>query len=177
MSIKFHRSVNLLSVCNSLSQMFHLRQEVFLLNIWSYGNLDFCGGIRSSAEETCTYLLTYSMVQSPYWEAKGFAANQEIPRISWNPKVHYRPHKRPSPVSILGQPNPVHKSTSHLLEIHPNIIHPSMPSSSQWFYFLPVSKPWPYTPHILTHTSHVPNPSHSSLFYHSQNIGWGVQII
>jgi len=30
-------------------------------------------------------------------------------------------------LSILGQPNPVHIPTSHLLEIHPNIIHPSTP--------------------------------------------------
>ena len=72
------------------------------------------------------------MVQSPSWEANWFAASQEIPRISRNPKVHYRTHKRPPPVSILGQPNPVHVPTSHLLEIHPNIIHSSMPRSPQW---------------------------------------------
>jgi len=52
-------------------------------------------------------ILTYSIVQSPSWEANWFAASQEIPRISWNPKVHYRTHKRPPPVSILGQSNPV----------------------------------------------------------------------
>ena len=48
------------------------------------------------------------MVQSPSWEANRFAASQETRRISRNPKVHYRTHKRPPPVSILGQPNPVH---------------------------------------------------------------------
>ena len=70
-----------------------------------------------------TYLLTYSMVQSLSWEANWFAASQEIPRISRNRKVNYRTHKRPPPVSILGQPNPVHIPTFHLLENHPNIIH------------------------------------------------------
>ena len=72
------------------------------------------------------------MVQNPSWEANWFAASQEIPRISRNPKVHYRTHKPSPPVSILGQPNPVHIPTSYLLEIHPNIIHPSTPRSPQW---------------------------------------------
>ena len=72
------------------------------------------------------------MVQSSSWEANWFAACQEIPCISRNPKVHYRTHKRPPPVSILGQPNPVHIPTYHLLEIRPNIIHPSKPRSPQW---------------------------------------------
>ena len=79
-----------------------------------------------------TYLLTYSMVQSPSWEANWFAASQEIPQTSRNPKVHYRTHKRPPPVSILGQPKPVPIPTSHFLEIHSNIIHPSTPRSPQW---------------------------------------------
>jgi hypothetical protein len=39
--------------------------------------------------------LTYSMEQSPSWEANWFAASQEIPRILWNPKVPHRTHKRP----------------------------------------------------------------------------------
>ena len=77
-------------------------------------------------------VLTYSMVQSLSWEANWFAASQEIPRISRNPKVHCRTHKRSPTVSILGQPNPVHIPTSHLLEIHPNIIHPSTPRYPQW---------------------------------------------
>ena len=79
-----------------------------------------------------TYILTHSTVQSPSWAANCFAASQEIPRISRNPKVHYRTHNRPPPVSILRQPNPVHIPTSHLLQIHPNIIHPSTPRSPQW---------------------------------------------
>jgi len=94
------------------------------------------------------------MVQSPSWEANWFAASPEIPRISRNPKVHYRTHKRPPPVSILGQHIPVHILTSHLLEIHPNIIHPSTPRFPQWFLpsgfptktlFIP--SPHPYAPH------------------------------
>jgi len=70
------------------------------------------------------------MVQSPSWAANRFAASQEIPLISRNPKVHYRTHKRPPPVSILGQPNSVHIPTSDFLKIRPNIIHPytSVPS-------------------------------------------------
>ena len=78
------------------------------------------------------YLLTYSMVHSPSWEANWFAASQVIPRISQNPKVHYRTKKRPPPLSILGEPHPVHIPTSHFLETNPNIIHQSKPRSPQW---------------------------------------------
>jgi len=50
-------------------------------------------------------LHTYSMVQNPSWEANWFAASQEIPHISRNPKVHYRTHKRP-PFFMLRDASP-----------------------------------------------------------------------
>jgi len=48
------------------------------------------------------------MVQSPSWEANSSSANQEIPRILWNPKFRYRVHKSTPPVPILSLINPVH---------------------------------------------------------------------
>ena len=102
------------------------------------------------------------MVQSPSWEANWFAASQEIPRISQNPKVHYRTHKRPPPVPILGKPNPVHIPTSHLLEIHPNIIHPSTPRPlPQWSPSHRFPHQDPIHPPLLTYTRHMPSPSHT----------------
>ena len=80
--------------------------------------------------DTLSNLLTYPTVQSPSWAANWFAASQEIPRISRSPKVRYRTHKCPPPVSILGQANPVLIPTSHLLEIHLNIIRPSTPKNT-----------------------------------------------
>ena len=112
-----------------------------------------------------TYLLTYSMVQSPSWEAKWFAASQEILRISRNPKAYYRTYKRPPLVPFLGQPNPVHIPTSHLLEIHPNIIHPSTPRSPKWFLSVPFPHQDPIHPPLLTHTRHIPSPSPEQAFH------------
>ena len=40
-------------------------------------------------------------MQGPSWAADWFAASQEIPRISRNPKVHHRTHKRTPPIIII----------------------------------------------------------------------------
>ena len=48
------------------------------------------------------FYITYSMEKSPSWEANQFAASQEIPRILWNPKVHYRVDKSPPPDLIIS---------------------------------------------------------------------------
>ena len=58
-----------------------------------------------------------------------------------------------------------HIPTSHLLEIHPNIIHPSTPRSPQWSLSPRFHDQDPIHPPLLTHTRHMPNPSHSSRFF------------
>jgi hypothetical protein len=105
-----------------------------------------------------TYLLTYSMVRSPSWEANWFAVSQEIRSTSRKPEVHYHTHKRPPPVSILDQPNPVHIPTSHLLEIHPNIIHPPTPRSPQWSHSLRFPHQEPI--HLLSSSIRATCPAH-----------------
>jgi hypothetical protein len=94
-------------------------------------------------------LLTYSVEQSPSWEANRFSASQEIPHILWNPNVNYCIHKHPHPVSILSQLDLVHNPTSHFLKIRLNIILPSTPGSPKW----PLSFRFPHQNPVYPRTS------------------------
>jgi len=82
-------------VCNFQSSKAGLRQqelrETNKINVNE--SVDISSTIDQKSvmvDKTVTYLFTYSMVKSPSRESKWFAASQEIPRISRNPKVHYR---------------------------------------------------------------------------------------
>jgi hypothetical protein len=95
-----------------------------------------CKHTITSIHTTHYSLQVLTHVITAWSRANRFQATQVIPRILWNPKVHYRIHKSPPLVSILNQPNPVHTSTSHFLKIRLNITIPSKPGSPQWFLSL-----------------------------------------
>ena len=119
----------------------------------------------------CVVVITYSMQQSPSLDDNRFSVNQEIPRILWNPKVHYRIHKCLPPVPFLSQLDPVHTPTSYLLKIHRNIIIPSTPGSPRWSLSLRFPHQNPVYASSVPHSCYMPRPSHYSRFYHSNNSG------
>ena len=48
------------------------------------------------------------MEQRPSWEANRSSATQEIPRMLWNLKIHYRFYNIPPPLPIKSKFDPVH---------------------------------------------------------------------
>jgi len=115
-------------------------------------------------------LLTHSMQHGPSSESNRFSASQEIPRILWYPKVHYRIHKCPAPVPNPSQIDSVHASTSHFLKIHLNTILPPALGSSKWSpsFRFPYQNPVHASP--LPQTRYMPCLSHSFKFDHPKNI-------
>jgi hypothetical protein len=68
------------------------------------------------------------MEQSHSWEANRFAASQEMSRILWNPKVHYRIHKCPQASPIHSIP-PYPTSWRSILKLSTHL-HLRLPSGS-----------------------------------------------
>ena len=117
------------------------------------------------------------MEQSPSWEANLFTASREIPRILWNPKVHYRIQKCPPTFLILSHPNPVHRPTSHFLNINLTIILPSTPGFSKWSLSLRFTHYKPSYASLLLHMCYMPRLSHYFRRDEPNNNEWAVQII
>ena len=168
----------------------NIKTLCFIISLWTQ-EMFVLRQFADDSQVTLTLLHTYTQIHAPCIPGKhdsniniltawsrsllekltGFATNEEIPRILWNPKVHYRTHKRLPTVAILSTPHPVPRTPSHFLKIHLNIILPSTSWSPQWSLSL-------WFPHQnLVHTSpflhtwHMPRPSHSSRFYYPHNSG------
>ena len=104
------------------------------------------------------------MEQSPSWEANRFAANQEIPRILWDPNVHARHLSLSWANSIQSiPPHPTSWRSVLILSSHPSLGLPCglFPSG---FHIKTLYAPLLF-PIVL-----IPHPSHSSPFDQLNNI-------
>jgi hypothetical protein len=100
------------------------------------------------------------------WEVNRCSVSQEIPRILWYPKVHYRIRKCPPTVHILSQLDWVH--TPHLTSWRCILIlffH--LPLGLASGSFSQTSPPKPFIRLSSPHTRYILYPSHSSRFNHS----------
>ena len=152
-----------------------------LLKIWTFCSVALHG--YSLINLLLTYLLTPWCRVLPE-KLTGFVANQEIPLILWNPKVHYRTHKRSPPVPILSQLHPVPTTPYYFLKIHLNIVLPSTswsPQSSLSLRFphqdLVHNSPFLHTCHMPRCSTKLPFRTSPTRYRPSRLMRWLIRFI
>jgi len=97
------------------------------------------------------------MEQSSSWESNSHSASQ-IPRLLWNPNVHYRVHNGPPLVPVMNQMNPFDILSHCFPKIHSYSILASTSRSSEWSFPFRVSSQNILC--IFISLKHVTCPSH-----------------
>ena len=104
-------------------------------------------------------ILTFSMEQSPSWEANQFSAFYGTQSYS---RAFTKPATCPYPEPDQSSPCP----PSHFLKILFIVILPSTPGSAKWSFFLRFPCQNPLYTSSLPHMCYMPHPSHLSQFDH-----------
>jgi hypothetical protein len=88
----------------------------------------------------------------------------------WNPKVHYRVHKRPPMDPNLSHTNPVHPIDPYLPKVQLNVVLPPTSRSSQLSppFVPPNQNPANTSP--LLHVCYMSRPPHPPWFKYPKNI-------
>jgi hypothetical protein len=94
------------------------------------------------------------------------SAGQEIPRLLWNPNIHYPVHKSSPPAPVLSQMKPIHTLQTCFPNIHLNIILQSTPKSSEWSLCVWIYKKISCSFITSAMSFYMPRPSHPPSFDH-----------
>jgi len=87
---------------------------------------------HQSSPNKVPHQLTNCTQQSPSGKADVSDSSQEIPCTLWNPKVPYHIHNSLPLVPVQSQINLVNTVSPNSLQVHFNIIIPSILPSSKW---------------------------------------------
>jgi len=114
------------------------------------------------------------MEQRPSWEINIHSASQEIPYHSQHLKVRYIFNKSLALTPILRHIYPDHNFPPYFHKAHSNIIFPSTPRSSEWFFPF-----WCCKQNFvsISHMCYMYWSSHLMWFHHHNNIWWRLHVM
>jgi hypothetical protein len=128
-------------------------------------------GLNHELQQQC-HLHTMCHLPVPFEQLQTTSSHSasQIPRLLWNPKVHYRVHNSPPLVPVLSQINRVDNFLTYFPKIRSNIILPIYAPAFQVVSSLPTKIFLSIYNISYTYYYYLPRSSHCSSFHHPNNI-------